>query len=102
MPSRRQSRAKEQSSEAEGGAGVADEISASSNKSTCEVKLDENKGSREERSLRKRAGPASAGVKVVRRFFVLFFVCLFCFVFVFLGPHLHHMEVPMLGVKSEL
>jgi len=26
----------------------------------------------------------------------------FCFVFVFLGPSLQHMEVPRLGVKSEL
>ena len=39
-----------------------------------------------------------------------FFTCsatmgtpVFCFVlFVFLGPHLHHMEVPRLGVESEL
>ena len=30
----------------------------------------------------------------------VFFVCLF--VFVFLGPHLRHTEVPRLGVKSEL
>ena len=30
-----------------------------------------------------------------------FFVCLFCF-FVFLEPHPWHMEVPSLGVKSEL
>ena len=28
------------------------------------------------------------------------FVCLF--IFAFLGPHLQHMEVPSLGVKSEL
>ena len=30
----------------------------------------------------------------------MFFVCLF--IFVFLGPHLMHMEVPRLGVESEL
>ena len=31
------------------------------------------------------------------------FVCLFvCFVFVFLGPHLRHMEVSRLGVELEL
>ena len=33
-------------------------------------------------------------------FFVVFFVCLF--VFCFLGLHLRHMEVPRLGVQSEL
>ena len=35
-------------------------------------------------------------------FFGGFFVCLFCFVFVFLGLHLRHMEAPRLGVKLEL
>ena len=29
-------------------------------------------------------------------------VILFCFAFCFLGPHQRHMEVPRLGVKSEL
>ena len=31
-----------------------------------------------------------------------FFVCLFVFCFCFLGLHLWHMEVPRLGVESEL
>ena len=31
---------------------------------------------------------------------IYFFACLF--VFAFLGPHLQHMEVPRLGVESEL
>ena len=39
---------------------------------------------------------------VLLSFFCLF-VCLFvCLFFVFLGPHLLHMEVPRLGVESEL
>ena len=28
--------------------------------------------------------------------------CLFAFVFIFLGPHLGHMEIPRLGVVSEI
>ena len=35
--------------------------------------------------------------------FGFFFLCFFvCFFFCFLGPHLQHMEVPGLGVKSDL
>ena len=30
------------------------------------------------------------------------FVCLFIYLSIFLGPHPQHMEVPRLGVKSEL
>ena len=36
-----------------------------------------------------------------RKFFV-FFLLLLLLLFVILGPHLKHMEVPRLGVESEL
>ena len=32
----------------------------------------------------------------------MFKIYLFYFIFVFLGPHLYHMEVPRLGVQLEL
>ena len=35
-------------------------------------------------------------------FFGFFFRLFVCFVFSFLGLHLQHMEIPRLGVKSEL
>ena len=35
-------------------------------------------------------------------FFVFFFLFYFCLFFALLGPHLRHMEVPTLGVKSKL
>ena len=38
----------------------------------------------------------------LRKFHTIFLFCLFFFFLVFLGLHLQHMEVPRLGVQSEL
>ena len=56
--------------------------------------------------VRERALRAVAGDRIVvaGKAWVCVCVCVFCFVlfFVFPGPHSQHMEVPRLGVPSEL
>ena len=49
---------------------------------------------------------ATAGIPKFLRTYPIFhsrfFGVMFCFVFIFLGPHPQHMEAPKLGVQSEL
>ena len=49
-------------------------------------------------SLERSSAKRLRVVKQVKRLFIYLFIYLFCF----LGPHSQHMEVPRLGVKSEL
>jgi len=40
--------------------------------------------------------------KLLVKSYLCMYVFIYLFTFVFLGPHLQHMEIPRVGVKSEL